>query len=139
MGFVSDIIEDVGDFVGDVFETVGDIVEDTVDFIGDVIETVGDTVEAILEDPLPTLLSIAGMAIGIPPYVTSGFITAARGGDLGDVLLSVGTSYIGAELGGQIQTSSLAGSLSSTLVDAGASTAVASVITNSIGSGFPYN
>ena len=135
MGFVAAFVEDVGDIIGDTFEAVGDIVEDTTEFIGDAIEKIGDTIEAIVEDPLPTLLMIAGSAVGIPPYVTSAIITAARGGDLGDIALSAGTAYLGAELGGQFQTSSIAGSLSSTLVESGVDTAIASTVTTSIGKG----
>jgi hypothetical protein len=54
-----------------------------------VIDTVVDTVKAVIDDPLPTLLTMAGAAVGIPPYVTQGAITAARGGDLEDVAKSV--------------------------------------------------
>ena len=54
-----------------------------------VLDTVVDTVKAVIDDPLPTLLTMAGAAVGIPPYVTQGAITAARGGDLEDVAKSV--------------------------------------------------
>jgi hypothetical protein len=91
--FVSDVVESVGDFVGDVVETVGDVVEDVVDVVGDVIETVGDTVQAIIDDPLPVLVSIAGNFVGIPAPVTMAALTAARGGDIMDIALSAGTAY----------------------------------------------
>lgn len=85
--FIGDAVESVVDAVGDVVESVGDIVEDAVEFVG-------DTVQAVLDDPLPTLLSIAGSFVGIPPMVTNAAITAARGGDLGDVLLSAAVSAV---------------------------------------------
>jgi hypothetical protein len=91
--FVSDTFEAVGDFVGDVVETVGDVVEDVVDVVSDVVETVGDTVQAIIDDPLPVLVSIAGNFVGIPAPVTMAALTAARGGDLQDIVLSAGTAY----------------------------------------------
>lgn len=87
VSFISDVFESVVDAVGDVVEAVGDIVEKAVEFVG-------DTVQAILDDPLPTLLSIAGTFVGIPPYITSAAITAARGGDLMDIALSAGTAYL---------------------------------------------
>ena len=86
VSFVADVVESVVDAVGDVVETVVDVVEDAVEFVG-------DTVQAIVEDPLPTLLSIAGSFVGIPPPVTMAAITAARGGDLEDIVLSAGVSY----------------------------------------------
>lgn len=85
--FIGDAVESVVDAVGDVVESVGDIVEDAVEFVG-------DTVQAVLDDPLPVLLSIAGSFVGIPPMVTNAAITAARGGDLGDVLLSAAVSAV---------------------------------------------
>jgi hypothetical protein len=86
VSFVSDVVESVVDAVGDVVDTVVDVVEDAVEFVG-------DTVEAIVNDPLPTLLSIAGSFVGIPPPVTMAAVTAARGGDLEDIVLSAGVSY----------------------------------------------
>jgi hypothetical protein len=86
VSFVSDVVESVVDAVGDVVETVVDVVEDAVEFVG-------DTVQAVIDDPLPTLLMIAGSAVGIPPAITSAAITAARGGDLQDIVLSAGAAY----------------------------------------------
>lgn len=56
------------------------------------------SVKAIIKDPLPTLLSYAGAMVGIPPYVTSAAITAARGGDLGDIAKSAAVSYVSSKL-----------------------------------------
>ena len=58
------------------------------------LNKIGDTISAILKDPLPAILQIAGAAVGIPPYVTSAAITAARGGDLKDIAKSAAVSYI---------------------------------------------
>jgi len=134
MSAVADFIEDTFDAVGDVFEAVGDVVEDVVDFVGDVVETVGDVVQAVLDDPLPVLLSVAGTFVGIPPYVTSGIITGARGGDLGDIALSMGTSYLGSSAGASI-TNSISSTVSSTFIEAGVNETFAEIASNSITKG----
>ena len=134
MSAVADFIEDTFDAVGDVFEAVGDVVEDVVDFVGEAVEKVGDVVQAVLDDPLPVLLSIAGTFVGIPPYVTSGIITGARGGDLGDIALSMGTSYLGSSAGASI-TNSISSTVSSTFIDAGVNETFAQVASDSITKG----
>jgi hypothetical protein len=65
--------------------------------------------------------------------VTNALVTVARGGDLGDIVLSAGTSYLGAELGAQV--SPVTGSISSTLIESGLDATVSNVVANSIGSG----
>jgi hypothetical protein len=94
---VGDVFEGVGDLISGAFEAVGDVLEGIGGVITDAVEFVGQTVTAILEDPLPTLLQIGGSMIGIPPYVTSAAITAARGGDLGDIAKSAAISYASTE------------------------------------------
>ena len=54
------VIEDILDPVGDLIEGVGDV-------IGDAVEFVGDTVEHIIEDPLPAIIDIGLISIGVPP------------------------------------------------------------------------
>ena len=135
MSAVADLIEDAVDAVGDVIEAVGDVVEDVVDVVVDVVEFVGDTVQAVLDDPLPMLLQIAGATVGIPPFVTSAVVTGFRGGSLEDMVLSAGTSYFATEMGAQFQSSSIADSLSTTLLDAGVSSGVADVVTTGLGKG----
>jgi hypothetical protein len=117
--FVEEVVEDVVDAVGDVVESV-------VDVVGDALEFVGDTVQAVLDDPLPVLLSVAGSFIGIPPMVTNALVTAGRGGDLGDIALSMGTSYfapaatnaISSTLSSTIGSSIINETVSNTVVDA---------------------
>lgn len=130
MGAVVSFIEDVGDAVGDVFEAVGDVVEDVVDFVGDVVEKVGDVVQAVIDDPLPVLLSVAGSFVGIPPAVTMGAITAARGGDLEDIALSMGTAYFAPQVG-----NALSSTVSSAFIDAGFNEAFTQVASDSISKG----
>jgi len=94
---VGDFFSSAFDVIGDVFEAVGDLAEDVLDAVGDGLESIGNTIQGILDDPLPTLLQIGGSMIGIPPYVTSAVITAARGGDLGDIAKSAAVSYASTE------------------------------------------
>lgn len=117
------VVESVVDAVGDVVEAVGDVVES-------VVETVGNVVEAVIEDPLPVLLSVAGSFVGIPPAVTMGAITAARGGDLEDIALSMGTAYFAPQVG-----SAISGTVSSAFIDAGFNEAFTQVASDSISKG----
>jgi len=130
MSAVVSFVEDAFEAVGDVFEAVGDVVEDVADFVGDAIETVGDVVQAVIDDPLPVLLSVAGSFVGIPPPVTMGAITAARGGDLEDIALSMGTAYFAPQVG-----SAISSTVSSAFIDAGFNEAFTEVASNSISKG----
>jgi len=134
MGAVASFVSDVVDSVGDVFEAVGDVVEDVGDFIGDVVDTVGDVVQAVIDDPIPVLLSVGGSFIGIPPMVTMGALTAARGGDLEDIALSMGTAYIGSAAGAGF-TNSISSTFSSTFIEAGVNETFAQVASDSITKG----
>lgn len=131
MGAVASFI---GDVVGGVFDAVGDVVDSVVDFVGDVVDKVGDVVQAVINDPLPVLLSVAGSFVGIPPYVTMAAVTAARGGDLEDIVLSAGTAFIGSSVGVDF-TSSIASTVSSTFIEAGINETFAEVASNSITKG----
>lgn len=133
MGAVVEFVSDAFEAVGDVFEAVGDVVEDVGDVIGDVIDTVGDVVQAVIDDPLPVLLSVAGSFVGIPPMITMGALTAARGGDLEDIALSMGTAYIGSGAGGF--TNSLSSTFSSTFIEAGVNETFSTVVADSITKG----
>ena len=121
--FISDAVESVVDAVGDVVETVGD-------FVADAVETVGNVVEAVIEDPLPVLLSVAGSFVGIPPMVTSAAITAARGGDLEDIVLSAGTAYFA-----PTATNAISSTLSSTIGDAIINETISDVVVDGISKG----
>jgi hypothetical protein len=123
VSFVSDVVESVVDAVGDVVETVVDVVDKAVEFVG-------DTVQAVLDDPLPVLLSIAGSFVGIPPMVTNAFITAARGGDLGDIALSVGTAYFAPTV-----SNSISSTLSASIGDALINETVSNVVVDGISKG----
>lgn len=123
VSFVADVVETVVDAVGDVVETVADVVEDAVEFVG-------DTVQAIVEDPLPTLLSIAGSFVGIPPPVTMAAVTAARGGDLEDIVLSAGVAYLAPQA-----SNALSSTLSASIGDAIVNQTVSDIVVDSVSKG----
>lgn len=87
-----------------IVEAVGDLVEGVGDAIGDAFEFVGDVVEAALNDPVGTIVQVAGAMVGIPPYITAGALTAARGGDLGDIAKSAAAAYVGQTVGQAVGT-----------------------------------
>jgi len=101
MGFVLREVSNFGNSVGNVVKGVGDLAVSAVKGVGDAIvgtvNTIDNTVQAIIKDPLPTLLQVAGASVGIPPYVTAAVITAARGGDLEDIAKTAAISYIASE------------------------------------------
>jgi len=121
--FVVDAVESVVDAVGDVVEAVGD-------FVGEAVEFVGDVVQAVIDDPLPVLLSVAGSFVGIPPMVTNAAITAARGGDLEDIVLSAGTAYFA-----PAATNAISSTLSASIGDAIINEAVSNVVVDGISKG----
>jgi hypothetical protein len=59
---------------------------------------VGETVEAIANDPLPFIATIALTAVGVPPYLASAAVTAARGGSMEDIAIAAGSAYVGSKL-----------------------------------------
>jgi hypothetical protein len=128
--FVSDVVESVGDVAEGVFDAVGDVVETVGDVVETVVEKVGDTVQAVLDDPIPVLLSVAGSMVGIPPAVTMGAITAARGGDLEDIALAAGTAYFAPQVGNAISST-----VSSSFIEAGFNETFSQVASDSISKG----
>ncbi len=121
--FVADAVESVVDAVGDAVEAVGD-------FVGDVVETVGDTIQAVIEDPIPVLAQIAGSFIGIPPPVTAALVTASRGGDLEDIVLSAGAAYIAPQATNAISTT-----LSSTIGNSIINETVSDIVVDGVSRG----
>jgi hypothetical protein len=127
---MSAVVEFVEDVVGGVVDAVGDVVEAVADVVTVVADKVADTVRAVVADPLPTILAIGGQMIGIPAPLTMGAITAARGGDLEDVILSAGTAYLAPAAG-----NALSSTFSTALVDVGVNQAFSDVIGSSVSKG----
>jgi len=131
---MSAVVEAVTNVVESVVETVGDVVETVVEVVEEVVEKVGDAVQAVIDDPLPVLLAVAGSTVGVPPYITMGAITAARGGDLEDVALSMGTAYIAGDAGRGF-TNSMTSTMSSSFIEAGFNETLSQVASESISKG----
>lgn len=93
-----------------VVKWVGNAVEDVVDFVVDdilepVIETVSGVVQGMLDDPLTTLATFAAMIIPGAQWtipLIQGASTAIKGGDLGDIAISMAASYAGAQAGAAV-------------------------------------
>ena len=90
-------VSSVGSSIFKGISSLGNAVVKTLQGVGTAIEKtlskVSSTVKAIIKDPLPFIAMYAGAAIGIPPFVTSAAITAARGGDISDMVKSAAVSY----------------------------------------------
>ena len=93
-----------------VVKWVGDAVADVVDFVVDdilepVIDVVGGVVQGMLDDPLTTLATFAAMVIPGAQWtipLIQGASTAIKGGDLGDIAISMAASYAGGKAGAYV-------------------------------------
>jgi hypothetical protein len=94
---VKGILGGIGDAISGVVSAVGNVISGIGKAIVGAVEGIGKAVTAILKDPLPTLLQVAGSYFGIPPYVTAAAITAAKGGKLEDIAKSAAISYVASE------------------------------------------
>jgi hypothetical protein len=61
------------------------------------LNKIGNTITAIMNNPIPAILQVAGAMIGIPPYVTAAAVTAVQGGDFEDIAKAVAVSYVTTE------------------------------------------
>jgi len=92
------VAEAIGGAVSDVFEFAGDAVSDVGKAVESVGQAVGDVAESIAKDPIPTLVAVAGQAVGIPAPLTAAALTAAKGGSIEDIALSAAASYAGGQV-----------------------------------------
>jgi hypothetical protein len=67
--------------------------------IGDFVST---TVTNVMENPLPTIATIALTAVGVPAPIANGLVTAATGGSMEDMVISIATSYVGGKIGAAV-------------------------------------
>lgn len=113
---------------------VGEKTEQAVNFVG-------ETVKAIVEDPLPTIATIALTAAGVPAPLASAAVTAARGGDMKDIVVAAGATYVGGEAGKAAGASASSAGASATTAKIAASAAGASTatVTAALASGQPFD
>ena len=73
---------------------------------------------------------IAGSAVGIPPAVTSAAITAARGGDIEDIVLSAGTAHYA-----PVATNAISSTLSATVGNSIINQTVSNIVVDGVSKG----
>lgn len=102
---------------------------------------VGETVQAIAEDPLPFIATVALTSVGVPPYLASAAVTAARGGSMEDIVIAAGATYVGVAAGEAAGASAANAGASATTAKIAASAAGASsaTVTASLASGKSFD
>jgi len=102
LSVVVDAVKDVIDWVAGALKDVAEFVVDEI--VEPVVEFVGDTVQAFFDNPVEAIAKVVAVSTGngwaIP--LIDGASAAANGGDLGDVLKSVATSYVAGKVGGEV-------------------------------------
>jgi hypothetical protein len=99
-----------------------------------VVNTVVDTAKAIIKDPLPTLVALAGQAVGIPAPVTMAAITGARGGDLGDMAKAAAIAYVAPQAASKVATA-IAPTVSSAITNEAAARAITAATSKALVNG----
>ena len=102
MSVVVDAVKDVIDWVAGALKDVAEFVVDEI--VEPVVEFVGDTVQDFFDNPVEAIAKVVAVSTGngwaIP--LIDGASAAANGGDLGDVLKTVATSYVAGKVGGEV-------------------------------------
>ena len=109
MSVVASIIKKVVSVVEDVVETVVGVVEDVADFVVEeiiepVVKTVETVVEAVIDDPIAAIATVAAYATGnawAVPLINAAD-TAAKGGNVGDILKSAAIGYVAPKAGSYV-------------------------------------
>jgi hypothetical protein len=117
---VSNAVSNVGKFVGNIVDdipVVGNLAEK-------IVTGVANTAANIIKDPMPVIETIALTMVGVPPPIANAAVTAMRGGNMKDIVISAGTAYVGGSAG------RLAGSAAAS---AGASSAIAQIAAGAAG------
>jgi hypothetical protein len=134
--FVKDVVDFAVDTVSNVVEFVGDVVESAVEIVSDAASWIDDNViQPLLDDPIGTIATIAAVATGntwAVPYINAAN-TAVKGGDLGDIALSFGASYVGGKAGDYVGKT-VSQSLSTVAVDAAGNVVYTPTLTSKIAS-----
>jgi hypothetical protein len=95
---------------GDVFSDIGGAIEDAVQSVGDIGEQIGEigtsvaqqaqqVGQNIIDNPLPMIETLALTFVGVPEPVAAAAVAAINGGDVRQIAISAGTSYIGGQAG----------------------------------------
>ena len=81
--------------INNAFDTVSGWVSST-------LSGLSSTIENVLKNPLPTIATIGLTAIGVPAPIANAMVTAATGGSMEDMVISLATSYAGGQIGAAI-------------------------------------
>mgnify|MGYP003670670142 FL=1 len=99
MSYVVKKTKEAVDWVGESIEDIADFAVD--DILKPIVDITTSVAQGMLDDPLTTIATITAMATGqawaIP--LIQGASTAAQGGDIRDIAIAVGASYVGAQAG----------------------------------------
>jgi hypothetical protein len=117
-----------------VVKAVKKVAKAVTDTVKRVVNTVVDTAKAIIKDPLPTLVALAGQAVGIPAPVTMAAITGARGGDLGDMAKAATIAYVAPQAASKV-AAAIAPTVSSTITNQAAAKAVTAATSKALVNG----
>lgn len=92
-------------------ETVGSITAKAVTKVADAVKKVGTTIgkiaENIAKDPLPTLITYAAQAAGVPAPLTAAAIAAAKGKSIKDIAISAAAVYAGGKVAQNVKVPGL--------------------------------
>lgn len=78
-----------GGFIGHIFNPVVD----------PIVQAVETTVKNIIDNPLPTIETLALTALGVPAPIAAGAVSAANGGSVEDIAKAAGGTYVASEAG----------------------------------------
>ena len=78
-----------GGFIGHIFNPVVD----------PIVQAVETTVKNIIDNPLPTIETLALTALGVPAPIASGAVSAANGGSVEDIAKAAGGTYVAMQAG----------------------------------------
>ena len=108
---VGNIVQGAVSVVTKVVKSVGAITVKAVSAVAKSVEKVGQTVgkiaENIARDPLPTLITYAAQAVGIPAPLTAAAIAAARGSSIQDIAVSAAAVYAGGKVAQNVKVPGL--------------------------------
>ena len=109
--------------------------------VNQAVNFVGETVQAIANDPLPFIATIALASVGVHPSITSAAITAARGGDMEDIVIAAGSAAAGQAVyqAASAGASSAGASATTAKIAASAAGASTATVTAALASGQPFD
>ena len=90
----------MGDVIGGIGDAFSDLIHGAENIVGSAVQTIGSTLQNIASNPLPTIETLALVALDVPYPVASAAVTAANGGSLENVAIAAATSYIGSQIPG---------------------------------------